>query len=355
MTSGLQGVVVCDTALSEVDGERGQLTIAGLDVRELSLLPLAEVAEQLWSVSGPCPTAHELSLGFGQARLQAFEICRQFETALQTRSERAGLRLLLAALDRGAPALSRVELVGAFPVFVAALGRVARRQALIAPDPNANASHDCLRMLHGQAPTTAEERALDSYWAAVCDHGLNASTFTARVIASTGAELLPAVLGALGALEGPLHGGAPGPVLDMLDAIGSLERADAWLENELTSGRRLMGFGHRIYRVRDPRAEVLARVAGTLKSRYIDLARAVEMRALEWLRRHHPERRLDTNVEFYTALVLDALGFPRALFTPVFAAGRVLGWLAHAEEQLRQGRLIRPESKYVGARPAATH
>ncbi|HLM40711.1 MAG TPA: citrate/2-methylcitrate synthase, partial [Microvirga sp.] len=163
-----------------------------------------------------------------------------------------------------------------------------------------------------------------------------------------------AVVAGLCALKGPLHGGAPGPVLDMLDAIGTAENAEGWLDDAIARGERLMGFGHRIYRVRDPRADVLKAAAGRLKGRRnrIALAEAVEAAALKVLERRKPGRRLDTNVEFYTALLLEALGVLRAGFTPLFAAGRAAGWAAHAIEQERTGRIIRPQSRYVGPRPA---
>ncbi|MFL5136250.1 MAG: citrate/2-methylcitrate synthase, partial [Microvirga sp.] len=177
---------------------------------------------------------------------------------------------------------------------------------------------------------------------------------TARVVASTQAGILSSVVAGLCALKGPLHGGAPGPVLDMLDAIGSLENADAWLDAAMARGERLMGFGHRIYRVRDPRADVLKAAVGGLKGKdnRIAFAEAVEATALKVLERRKPGRRLDTNVEFYTAVLLDALGIPREGFTPLFAAGRTAGWVAHAIEQSRTGRIIRPQSRYVGAWPA---
>ena len=187
------------------------------------------------------------------------------------------------------------------------------------------------------------------------DHGLNASTFTARVIVSTQSDLISAITGAVGALKGPLHGGAPGPALDMVFEIGTPERAEAVLREKLDRGERLMGFGHRVYRVRDPRADVLAAAAerfyhhGGDRGLY-DLARSVEATALRLLHERKPDRRLDTNVEFYTALLLHGLGLPTELFTPTFAVGRVAGWTAHALEQLATGRLIRPQSEYVGER-----
>jgi citrate synthase len=189
----------------------------------------------------------------------------------------------------------------------------------------------------------------------VVDHGFNASTFAARVIVSTRSDLISAVTGAVGALKGPLHGGAPGPALDMVFEIGDASRAEAVLRDKLARGERLMGFGHRVYRVRDPRADVLAEAAerfygsGGDRGLY-ELARSVEATALRLLREHKPDRQLETNVEFYTALLLHGLGLPTALFTPTFAVGRVAGWVAHGLEQLAHGRLIRPQSEYVGER-----
>ena len=214
-------------------------------------------------------------------------------------------------------------------------------------------------MLTGTAPTPQQAGALDRYLVTVADHGLNASTFAARVVASTKAGLTSSVLAALSALKGPLHGGAPGPVLDMLDAAGSPEHAPAWIAAELARGERLMGFGHRIYRVRDPRADALKAAvrllasAGAIDPARFALAEALEGTALAQLKAKKPDRPLDTNVEFYTALLLEALGFPREAFTGVFAMGRVGGWLAHAREQAETGRLIRPMSTYVGPQPQA--
>jgi citrate synthase len=207
--------------------------------------------------------------------------------------------------------------------------------------------------LFGAEPSAERARALETYLNTVCDHGLNASTFAARVIVSTRSDLISAVTGAVGALKGPLHGGAPGPALDMVFEIGTPERAETVIRAKLDRGERLMGFGHRVYRVRDPRADVLAHAAehfytsGGDRGLY-DLARSVESTALRLLRERKPERRLDTNVEFYTALLLHGLGLPPELFTPTFAVGRVLGWSAHCLEQLRDGRLIRPQSAYIG-------
>jgi citrate synthase len=189
----------------------------------------------------------------------------------------------------------------------------------------------------------------------VIDHGLNASTFTARVITSTGSDLVSAVVGALGALKGPLHGGAPGPALDMVFEIGDASRAETVLRRKFEAGEKLMGFGHRVYKVRDPRADVLAKAAERMFTRAGDmslyrLARAVEAEALRLLEEYKPGRKLNTNVEFYTALLLHGLGFDVELFTPTFAISRVSGWIAHAFEQRSANRIIRPQSEYVGPR-----
>lgn len=213
-------------------------------------------------------------------------------------------------------------------------------------------------MLNAGLPSEAEVAALDAYLVTIADHGLNASTFASRVVASTQAGLASSVLAAISALKGPLHGGAPGPVLDMLEAIGTPENAQAWLVEALDRGERLMGFGHRVYRVRDPRADALkgalrlltaAQPAGRER---ILFAEAVEQSALAILKARKPDRPLDVNVEFYTALLLDALKFPREAFTGVFAIGRTVGWIAHAREQALEGRLIRPRSLYVGPLPS---
>ena len=208
-------------------------------------------------------------------------------------------------------------------------------------------------MLKGTPPAPDEAAALDTYLVTAADHGLNASTFTARVAASTRASLTDAVTAALCALKGPLHGGAPGPVLDMLDAIGPAENAEAWLDAAVMRGDRLMGFGHRVYRVQDPRSDVVKAVVERLnrdvgRLRY---AEAVEQAALAVLVKRKPNRSLQTNLEFYTALLLEALGIPRDAFTGVFAVARVVGWIAHALEQQAGGRLIRPQSDYVGPMP----
>jgi citrate synthase len=196
-------------------------------------------------------------------------------------------------------------------------------------------------------------RGLETYLNTVVDHGLNASTFAARVIVATQSDLVSAITGAIGALKGPLHGGAPGPALDTVFEIGMANRAEAVLQAKLDAGERLMGFGHRVYKVRDPRAEVLSAAAEQMfqadgDMALYELAKAVEETAVRLLAIHKPGRNLQTNVEFYTALLLHGLGLATDIFTPTFAVGRAAGWLAHCFEQIKYGRLIRPQSRYIG-------
>jgi citrate synthase len=269
------------------------------------------------------------------------------------------VRALLARLPDGDDLTLALRLAAAPAVFTAAAARARRGLAPIAPDPGLSHAADLLRMLKGQSPTRAESAALDAYLVTVCDHGLNASTFAARVVASTRAGLTSATLAGLSALKGPLHGGAPGPVIEMLEAIGEPAQARAWIEAALDRGDRLMGFGHRIYQVRDPRADALKRAVRALGEGSnappgrLAFAEAVETAALQILRDRKPDRSLQTNVEFYTALLLEALAFAPDTFTCVFAVGRVAGWIAHAREQVASGRLIRPQSRYVGPAPRA--
>ncbi len=245
--------------------------------------------------------------------------------------------------------------VAMFPTIVAAYWRLRHGQRPIAPRADLRHAANYLYLLTGDTPHPDQSRALETYLNTVSDHGLNASTFTARVIISTQSDLISAITGAVGALKGPLHGGAPGPALDMVFEIGTADRAEAVLREKLERGERLMGFGHRVYKVRDPRADVLAEAAERLyrdagdRALY-DLVRVVEAKAIELLEEYKPGRRLQTNVEFYTALLLHGLNLPTDLFTPTFAIGRVVGWVAHCLEQSATGRIIRPESVYVGER-----
>jgi citrate synthase len=354
MSEGLEGVIAAHTVLSDVDGAHGRLVIRGYAVEDLAGQTTYEQAAHLLFDGFFDDAPADLAPTLGAARIKAFAEVGALDEALAKRDPVEAMRALLARLPDGDDLSTALLLLAAPAVFTPAVLRVAAGKAPVAPDPALSHAADILRMTRGEPASDAETQALDAYLVTVCDHGLNASTFAARVIASTRAGLTSAVLGGLSALKGPLHGGAPGPVIDMLDAIGTPENARPWLEKALARGDRLMGFGHRIYRVRDPRADALKaavrKLSGaskTLPGR-VAFAEAVEQAALQILRERKPDRPLDTNVEFYTALLLEALGLPPASFTCVFAMGRTAGWIAHAREQLAGGKLIRPQSVYVG-------
>ncbi|MGH3147080.1 MAG: citrate/2-methylcitrate synthase, partial [Rubrobacter sp.] len=265
------------------------------------------------------------------------------------------LRMAAGTMMPGTSYDEAIALVARLPTIVAAYGRLLAGEEPVAPDPGLGHAANYLYMLTGEAPGEEFARALETYLNTVSDHGMNASTFVARVIVSTRSDVVSAVAGAIGALKGPLHGGAPGPALDVVFEIGEAERAERILREKLGRGERLMGFGHRIYRVRDPRADVLAAAAKRLydtegDAELYELALSVEQTALRLLAEHRPGRNLQTNVEFYTALLLHGLGLPSQLFSPTFAVGRVAGWTAHCFEQQGSDRLIRPQSAYIGER-----
>lgn len=357
MSNGLENVVAAETVLSDVDGEAGRLVIRGLPLDALAgRASYEEALHLLWDGFFPDLSA-DLRGPLAEARRAVFRRTEQQMPALADRPVYDGVRALMAQLPDGTDLDTALLLVAAPAVLLPALVRLQAGKQPRAPDPALGHAADMLGMLDGAVPDPARAAALDAYLVTVIDHGLNASTFAARVVASTLAGLNSAALAAVGALKGSRHGGALGPVLDMLDAIGKPENAASWIENELKSGRRLMGFGHRIYRVRDPRADALKAAldrlatSGAVDTRRIALAGQVETIALAALKRHKPDRVLATNVEYYPALMLEALGFPRETFTAVFAASRIGGWIAHAKEEQANGRLIRPRSVYVGPAP----
>jgi len=367
--SGLAGVVAAQTRLSHVDGEAGQLLLAGYPVEVLApRATFEEVTYLLWHRA--LPTAAQLA-AFTHALAAQRELPPAARPLLQAAAAAQlpvmdALRLAAGTLslapDSAAPDLSvsGVGLLARFPTIVAAYWRLRQGQAPIAPRPDLGHAANYLYMLSAIVPSAERTRGLETYLNTVVDHGLNASTFTARVIISTGSDLVSALVGAIGALKGPLHGGAPGPALDMVFEIGDAGRAEAFLRAKLDRRERLMGFGHRVYRVRDPRADVLAAAAVRFfgsdsagdRALY-DLARSVESTALALLAERHPERPLQTNVEFYTAPLLHGLDLPTDLFSPTFAVSRAAGWIAHCIEHQATGRLIRPQSEYIGPRDLA--
>ncbi|HXT14167.1 MAG TPA: citrate synthase/methylcitrate synthase [Gemmatimonadaceae bacterium] len=354
--TGLEGVVAASTRLSHVDGERGELIIVGYSLAELAAhATFEETTWLLWH--GRLPASFELDA----FRAELAEKRALSETTLSLLRDCARAKLdAMDALRMAAGTISltaddAVTIAAAIPTIVATFWRYRDGLEPIAPRPDLSHAANYLYMLTGREPAAERTRGLETYLNTVIDHGLNASTFTCRVITSTGSDLVSAIVGAIGALKGPLHGGAPGPALEMVFEIGDASRAEPILRRKIESGERLMGFGHRVYKVRDPRADVLATAAERLFTRGGDmalyrLARDVEGVALRLLEEYKPGRRLQTNVEFYTALLLHGLGLDVPLFTPTFAIGRVSGWIGHALEQRAANRLIRPSSAYVGPR-----
>ena len=366
---GLDGVVAAQTRLSHVDGQNGVLIIGGYELKEIAgKVTFEEAAHLLWK--GRLPAREEAeALTREIAALRALPdvaltIVR--EAARKNAPPIDALRMACATLSLDVANPSDISpdadfanakmLVARFPTIVAAHVRYKAGQEPIAPRTDLSLAANFLYMVFGKEPDPIAARALDTYWVTVIDHGMNASTFAGRVIASTRSDMVSAVTGAIGALKGPLHGGAPGPVLDMLLDIQTADNAEPWVRNEIAAGRRIMGFGHRVYKVRDPRAEVLSAVAEEMGGAVLhdhqlfELAREVEKTALRVLDEVKPGRNLKTNVEFYTALVLQSLGLRPETFVALFACGRCAGWCAHVIEQHAEDHLIRPLSEYVGPR-----
>jgi citrate synthase len=355
--AGLEDVVAAETRLSGVDGEAGELTIAGFPVEELAgRASFEEVVYLLWNDelpdAGRLKDFEEELVGRRGLPPATLDLLRS--VAAEKVPVMDALRMAAGTVRAGSDDEEAPALVASLPTIVAAYWRMLGGEEPVEPDPELGHAANYLYMLTGEVPGAEFVRALETYLGAVSDHGMNASTFVARAIVSTRSDFVSAVVGAIGALKGPLHGGAPGPALDVVFEIGEAGRAEAYLREKLGRGERLMGFGHRIYRVRDPRADVLAAAAERLYATDGDrelyaLALDVEKTALRLLEEHKPGRNLQTNVEFYTALLLHGLGLPTELFTPTFAVGRVAGWTAHCLEQRSLDRLIRPQSEYAGA------
>lgn len=358
--AGLRGVVAAQTRLSLVDGLAGELIVAGYALEDIApYVTFEQMAFLLWN--DRLPSVDELAT-FDQ-QLKAH---RQLHPAtldlLKSASERkipvmTALRMATGTLDLTLNSddahQTAIGLTAQSPVIVASYWRLLNGQTVIAPRQDLSHVANYLYMLTGAEPTAEHIRALETYLNVVMDHGLNASTFTARVIISTASDMISAVTGAIGALKGLRHGGAPGPALDMVFEIGTADNAEPYLREKLGAGELLMGFGHRVYKVRDPRADVLANAAEQFFSggegrELYTLALHVEQVALRLLEEYKPGRNLQTNVEFYTALLLHGIGLSSDLFSPSFAVARTVGWVGHAFEQIADGSIIRPESVYIG-------
>ncbi len=362
---GLAGVVAAETKLSRVDGAIGELIIAGYPLEEIAQqASFEEVVYLLWRGERPSESALEK---FTSALAQHRELPQATLTlleqiAVQKKPAMDALRMAAGTLDLDQAAKPAEEaaivILARLPTIVAAYHRLVNGERPIKPDSDLSHAANYLYMLTGQRPTKAQIKGMETYLNTVVDHGLNASTFTSRVIIATQTDMLSAVVGGIGALKGPLHGGAPGPALDMVFEIAVAERAEGYLREKIERGDRLMGFGHRVYKVRDPRADVLGAAAQKMFEEMADespegfelykLALTVEEKALELLEEYKPGRKLQTNVEFYTALLLHGLGLPADLFSPTFAVSRAAGWMGHCFEQLETGRIIRPKARYVG-------
>jgi citrate synthase len=365
---GLEGVVVAETTVGDVRGQEGFY-----HYRQFSAVDLAEQRslEDVWHLlfEGHLPSAAERRAFDEEVRsLRALPpsvagllpaIATAGEHFIPLDALRTAVSLLAYAadfkpsLDVDAATLraNAMQVCAVIPTLIMALYRLSQGQPPIEPHPSLGYAANYLYMLTGVEPDPALARAVEQYQISTIDHGFNASTFTARVVTSTGADLGAAVVAAIGALSGPLHGGAPSRALDMLDAIGSPDRAEAWIRSAVEGGDRIMGFGHRVYKTDDPRSVMLRGVAERLGGPMVEFAKQVERTVVDVLAELKPGRQLYTNVEFYAGVVMDRCGLPRSLFTPTFASSRVIGWCTHILEQAADNRLIRPSARYIGPPP----
>ena len=365
---GLAGVIVAETEVGDVRGQEGFY-----HYRQYSAVELAEkrTLEDVWYLM------FEGTLPDRGARLRFLDEVRELRElppavaevlpaiaaagttfspldALRTAISQLGASFdFQASLDISAAELKRdaMRVCATTPTLVMALYRLRQGLEPIRPHPELGYAANYLYMLNGEIPDPHHARAIEQYQITTVDHGFNASTFTARVITSTGTDLGAAVVGAIGALSGPLHGGAPSRALAMLDAIGTPDKTDAWVRDAVENGDRIMGFGHRVYKTDDPRSVLLRSVAQRLGGDMADFAQQVEQTVVDVLAELKPGRDLYTNVEFYAGVVMDRCGLPRELFTPTFASSRVIGWCANILEQAADNRIIRPSAKYVGPPP----
>jgi citrate synthase len=358
VAKGLEGVVIDDSSICMIDGNAGRLIYRGYDIHDLTgTLTFEEVAYLLWN--GELPTSHQLTdlkMQLSAERPISANLKAAIRELPRTSNTLDVLRTAVSTLGTGIPLkkpdiIDAVAITAKIPTINAAFDRLRRGHELLDPRPELGHAANYIYMLTGKEPEPAKVEALDKYLILLADHGMNSSTFTARIVASTWSDMHSAITAAIGALKGPLHGGAPAPVLRMLKDIETPYRAEPWIREELKAGRRLMGFGHRVYRTTDPRAEILRDVASkTADKKFFELARHVEETALRILQQEKTRKKLYTNVEFYSAVVMDSVGLPPDLFTATFAASRSVGWSANVLEQAANNRLIRPETAYTGPR-----
>ncbi len=352
---GLEGIVAATTAISKVEGTAGRLIYRGYNIHDLaSTTTFEEVAHLLWF--GHLPNQKELTdlkVKLAAERTLPTEVVTILRQLPKTVEPMDALRTATSAWGamavKGKPTLEQAIAVTArFPLFLAAFQRLRNGLEPLESHPDLDYAGNCLYLQTGQLPKAEHVKGLNAYLVLLADHGMNASTFTARVVASTESDIVSSVVAALGALKGPLHGGAPSKVLDMLHEIGTVDNAEPWIRDAITNGGRLMGFGHRVYKTEDPRAEELRGMARVADPHGFVMAHRVEELAVSLLDELKPGRRLYTNVEFYSAALLSSVGLSGDLFTTTFAASRVAGWTAHILEQVQNNRLIRPEADYTG-------
>lgn len=358
MQKGLKGVVAAETAISFIDGSKGTLIYRGYAAKDLALqFSFEEVAYLLWY--GYLPNENEqlmVTKALQTARIlpaYVYEVIDSLPTDLNIMNRIVTAVSALGSNDfQGKPTIEQaIRLTAAVPVIVAALHRKDEGKEPIKPSMTLNHVENYLYMLTGEVPSHVHAKALETYMILTMEHGMNASTFAARVISSTESDIVCAVSGAIGALKGPLHGGAPTGVIDMLNEIQTSDRAEAWLRYKLEHSERIMGFGHRVYKTRDPRAEALQAITTEIgqDDPWLNLAAYVETKAIQLLDEYKPGRKLYTNVEFYAAAVMRAIQMDPSLFTPTFTASRTVGWTAHIIEQLEDNTIFRPEAQYRGA------
>ena len=343
---GLEGVVAFETEIAEPDREGGALRYRGVDIEELvGHVTYSHVwgllVDNSFEPGLPPAEPYPIPVHSGDIRVDV-------QSALAMLAPAWGLHQLLDISDEQA----RDDLARASVMALSFVAQAARGLGLpMIPQRRVDEAKTITErfMIRWQGdPDPKHVKAIDSYWVSAAEHGMNASTFTARVIASTGADVAAALSGAVGAISGPLHGGAPARVLSMIQEVEQLGDADAWVKAALDRGERLMGFGHRVYRAEDPRARVLRRTARELGAPRFEVAEALEKAALAELHARRPDRVLATNVEFWSAVVLDFAQVPSHMFTSMFTCARTAGWAAHIMEQKQTGRLIRPSARYVG-------
>ena len=360
---GLKGVVVTDTTIGDVRGHEGFF-----HYRDHATPRLARqhCIEEVWHLltRGHLPDGCELAtfrteIAAARSLHPAVEATTRAAAALDPTPMEL-LRTALSAAALGAPWLDlSIEeqhqeahrLIAMMPSLAALAWHAIEGDPLPDIEDQASVAHGYLQQVTGSTPSAHHVQALERYIVLTIDHGLNASTFTGRTVVSTGASFGSAAVAAIGSLSGPLHGGAPSLVRDMLLEIGSADRAREWIRDHVAGGNKLMGFGHAVYRTADPRSELLKETSLELGGPLADLALAVEPIALEEMERHRPGADLRTNVEFYAAVVLDAVGLPAEMFTPTFAVSRMMGWMTHALEQAADNKIFRPSSRYIGPEP----